>query len=117
MGVKVITNTADIVKRIKNASQFTKEAVTEAVVKYGNEYCPEDSGDLQRSALNHSDFKNGKAIWDTDYAKRNYYGIDYNFAHDKNPKASAMWAEKGVQNHKKEIDVIAQNAFAKEMGK
>ena len=117
MSVKVTIDTAKIKRRVAKASQFTKEVVTEAVVKYGNEYCPQYSGDLKRSAINHSDFKNGKAIWHTDYARRLYYGIDYNFAKDQNENASAMWAERGVQTYKKEINQIAQNAFSAELKK
>lgn len=116
-----------------------KIAVTESVIEYGNEYAPQDQGVLIASSLigstvpdkvsrnnwtdedkriysaaSGSDPKNGLAVWDTPYAKKRYYtGTP---SHDVNPQASLMWAEKGVNTHKKELDQVAQNAFEKGMG-
>ena len=90
-----------------------KIAVTESVIEYGNEYVKEDQGILKDSAFISSRPKDGLAIWDTPYAKKQYYtGTP---SHDVNPQASLMWAEKGVNTHKKELDQVAQNAFAKGM--
>lgn len=88
-------------------------AVTEAVIEYGNIFVREDQGTLKDSALIASRPKDGLAIWDTPYAKRAYYtGTP---STDVNPDASLQWAEKGVRTYKKELDKIAQNAFAKGM--
>lgn len=88
-------------------------AVTEAVIEYGNIFVREDQGTLKDSALIASRPKDGLAIWDTPYAKRVYYtGTP---STDVNPDASLQWAEKGVRTYKKELDKIAQNAFAKGM--
>ena len=128
-----------IAKKIAGGTQAMKIAVTESVIEYGNEYAPQDQGVLIASSLigstvpdkvsrnnwtdedkriysaaSGSDPKNGLAVWDTPYAKKRYYtGTP---SHDVNPQASLMWAEKGVNTHKKELDQVAQNAFEKGMG-
>ena len=114
MGVKIITDKSKIKMRIKAGSNLATIAITEAVIEYGNIFVREDQGTLKDSALIASKPKEGKAVWDTPYAKRMYYtGTPVK---DKNPQASLMWAQKGVDTYKKEIDKIAQNAFDKGMG-
>ena len=51
---------------------------------------------------------------DTEYAKKMYYtGTP---SKDVNPNASLMWADKGVKEHREQIDKIAQNAFEEGFG-
>ncbi len=111
MSVKVNTDYSTILKRIKRGEQALKKQVTEAVIAYGNVYCPEDTGDLKRSAISASRPQEGKAIWDKEYAAKVYYGVGVHFSKDRNPNAQAEWAEVGVQTHRKEIDATAQKAF------
>lgn len=113
MSVKIMRN--NIGAKIKAGTQAMRIAVTESVVTYGNIYCREDQGHLMDSALIASQPEQGLAIWDMVYAKNMYYtGTP---SKDKNPQASLMWADKGVKTHKKELDKVAQNAFAKGLGK
>lgn len=114
MGIKITRDKTRIAQKIAAGTQAMKIAVTEAVIEYGNIYVPKDQGILESSALIASRPKDGLAIWDTPYAKKRYFtGTP---SKDVNPNASTMWAEKGVDTHKKELDQIAQNAFAKGMG-
>lgn len=107
--VKVITNTNEIVGKIRSASQKMVEAVTESVIEYGNIFVREDQGTLKDSALIASEPSKGLAIWDTPYARRVYYtGTP---SKDVNPEASLQWVEKGVSTYRNELDQIAQNAF------
>ena len=53
-----------------------------------NKYCKEDTGMLIMSSLIHSDLKNGKLIWQTPYAARQYYEIRTAYKH---PNANASW--------------------------
>jgi hypothetical protein len=115
MNIKITRNTPAIQAKIKAGNSMMVPAVTEAVIEYGNVFVPEDQGTLMNSALIASRPQDGLAIWDTPYAKRRYYtGTP---SKDKNPSASLQWAEKGVKTYKKELDQIAQNAFAKGMSK
>lgn len=114
MGVKINRNMPQIVAKVEAGSQAMVIAVTESVIEYGNIFVREDQGALKDSALIHSRPQEGKAIWDTPYARRVYYtGTP---SKDRNQNASLMWAEKGVKTHKKELDQVAQNAFNKGIG-
>ena len=115
MSVKVTSDFKNIKKRIEAGSKELKIHVTEAVITYGNIYCPEDTGDLKASAYRDSKPEDGEAIWGKDYAAENYYGVDRNFSKDRNPLASAFWAEEGVKNGREEIDQTAQKAFERGM--
>lgn len=114
MAVKITRNRARIEQKISGGTQAMTIAVTESVIEYGNIFVREDQGALKDSALTASRPQDGKAVWDTPYAKRVYYtGTP---SKDKNPDASLMWAEKGVKTYKKELDQVAQNAFLKGIG-
>ena len=114
MGVKIKRNMPQIVAKIEAGCQAMIIAVTESVIEYGNKFVREDQGVLKNSALIHSKPQEGKAVWDTPYAKRMYYtGTP---SKDVNPDASLMWAEKGAKTYKKELDQVAQNTFNKGIG-
>lgn len=114
MGIKIKRNAAAIQAKIAAGKKKMIPAVTEAVIQYGNIFVREDQGALKNSALISSRPQEGKAVWDTPYAKKAYYtGTP---STDVNPDASLMWAEKGVNTYKKELDQIAQNNFAEGMG-
>ena len=115
MAIKIERNMPQIRLKIKTGAELATIAVTEAVVEYGNIFVREDQGTLRDSALIASRPREGKAIWDTPYAKKVYYTGKP--SKDANPQASLMWAEKGVKTYQKELDQIAQNAFAKGMMK
>lgn len=113
MGIKIKRNAAAIQAKIAAGEKKMIPAVTEAVIQYGNIFVREDQGTLKNSALISSRPQEGKAVWDTPYAKKAYYtGTP---STDVNPDASLMWAEKGVNTYKKELDQIAQNNFAEGM--
>lgn len=140
MGVKIKRNMPQIMAKVEAGRQSMVEAVTEAVVEYGNIFVREDQGVLLASSLigttitdsvdqsgwtdedkkiyasaSGSRPKEGKAVWDTPYAKRVYYtGTP---SKDVNPDASLHWAKKGVDTHQKELKQVAQNAFNKGMEK
>lgn len=114
MGIKIKRNAAAIQAKIAAGEKKMIPAVTEAVIQYGNIFVREDQGTLKNSALISSRPQEGKAVWDTPYAKKVYYtGAP---STDVNPDASLMWVEKGVNTYKKELDQIAQNNFAEGMG-
>lgn len=114
MTIKIKPDLGKIKAKITAGTQAMKIAVTESVVEYGNIFVREDQGTLKDSALIASRPQEGKAVWDTPYAKRVYYtGTP---SKDKNPDASLMWAQKGVDTYKKELDAVAQNAFEKGLG-
>ena len=98
MAVKIIRNMGGVRAKVEKGKQSMVEAVTEAVISYGNVFVREDQGTLMESALIASRPKDGLAIWDTVYAKRVYE--EGTPSKDKNPQASLRWVEKGVNTYK-----------------
>lgn len=115
MAVKIIRNMGGVRAKVEKGKQSMVEAVTEAVISYGNVFVREDQGTLMESALIASRPKEGLAIWDTVYARKVYE--EGTPSKDKNPQASLHWVEKGVSTYKKELDIVAQKSFERGMGK
>ena len=66
-----------------------------------NQYCKEDTGMLIASSYIHSKLDEGKLIWQTPYARRQYYKI--RTAHtDVNPQARWKWAHCAKSVHHKQ---------------
>ena len=93
-----------IERRVGNA-QFL---LTQQVIKDSNLYCPQDTGDLQESALRGS--TETEAIWDVEYARRQYYE-DNNKSKDLNPRASYKWFEVAKVNFKKQWEKLANDKY------
>lgn len=108
--IKVTTHLSGIAGKINSAKQRAIPIVTNEVVKLGNQFVPMDSSALMQSALAHSDFQAGKAIWQTPYARRQYYGTWHNFSKDRNPNAQAMWAHKALSTYKAQLSQVAERA-------
>ena len=69
MAVKIIRNLGGVRAKVEKGKQSMVEAVTEAVISYGNVFVREDQGTLMESALIASRPKDGLAIWDTVYPR------------------------------------------------
>lgn len=71
--------------------------LAEQVLKDSNFYIPKDKGALEVSSRIRED---GEEIsWNTPYAKRLYYGVNFNFSTDVNPNARAQWYEYAKARH------------------
>ena len=109
MSVRVYTNYARIKARVENGRKSMIAAVTEQVVQDGNYFCKQDQGTLMSSALSASQPKKGLAIWNTPYAKKQYYtGTP---SKDVNPNASMMWVEKARSAFGADWQKIADKEF------
>ena len=108
MGVRVEFDAKKLHKKIEGLGKKGTGLLTHEVIKDSNVFIPMDSGELMRSALKSSDYANGKAIWDTSYARRLYYNPQFNFNtagkttkhkdgktkfHRGNPNARGLWFE------------------------
>lgn len=91
--VSVNINAEELVARKKQALLFAQAALDAQVIKDSNVYCPQDEGTLRDSAILNSRIGTGEIRWATPYARRLYYGVNFNFSHDKNPQARAKWFE------------------------
>lgn len=94
--------------KIENKVEKAQYQLTQQVIKDSNLYCPQDVGTLQDSAILGS--SNDEAIWDIEYAKRQYYE-DNNKSKDKNPRASYKWFEVAKANFKKQWEQLANDKY------
>lgn len=72
--------------------------LTTEIMNDCNQYCKVRDGQLETSALIHSVPKEGKIIWQTPYAKRQYWEIRTAIT-DVNPLATWKWCEYAKANH------------------
>ena len=56
-------------------------------------YVPMNTGTLFRSVETGTVIGSGEVVWDCQYARRCYYGLEMNFRVDKHPQAQAQWFE------------------------
>ena len=98
MSVKFNIDTNKIKVKIDNTWKSGLEMLSSEILRDCNKYCKEDTGMLIMSSYIHSDLKNGKLVWQTPYAARQYYEIRTAYK-DVNSSASWRWCEVAKNNH------------------
>ena len=99
MPVKINIDADKITYKIERTINNGMGMLASQILRDCNRYCKEDTGMLIASSYIHSDLNNGKLVWQTPYAARQYYEI--RTAHtDVNSEASWRWCEVAKANHK-----------------
>lgn len=98
MSVHFNIDQSKIAERLQNPFGDGLEMLSSQILRDCNEYCKEDTGMLIASSLVHSDLKNGRLVWRTPYAARQYYEIRTAY-HDVNSNATWRWCEVAKQNY------------------
>ncbi len=107
MSVKIDISPAKVQVKIDNVWKNGLEKLSTEILADCNEYCKEDTGMLILSSFIHSQLEKGLLIWQTPYARRQYYEI--RTAHKQpNPKASWKWCEVAKRHHKERWVRLAQ---------
>ena len=101
MAVKININKSAVMAKVQGAWDKGLAILTEEIMGDCNKYCKEDIGTLKSSALDHSLPKEGKIIWQTPYARRQYWEIQTAIK-DKNPNASWKWCEVAKRKHQEQ---------------
>lgn len=78
--------------KVTGAFQKSLPLLSETILQDCNEFCKEDTGALIASSLVHSRPQDGQLIWQTPYARRQYWEIQTAYT-DVNPNASWKWCE------------------------
>ena len=99
MSVKVKIDGDKIHYKIDRAIKSGMGMLSSQILKDCNKYCKEDTGMLIVSSYIHSDLDNGKLVWQTPYAARQYYEIRTAYK-DVNSNATWRWCEVAKENHK-----------------
>lgn len=111
MPVVIQFNSDEIIRRFEERNSLATAALCQQILKDSNFYCPLDVGTLQASALISSDSDRGIITWETPYAAKLYYGLDFNFDVSSNPNAQAMWFHKGKDVHLNEWITVYKNVL------
>lgn len=111
MPVVIEFNCEDIIRRFDERNSLATAALCQQILKDSNFYCPLDQGTLQSSALISSDSDRGVITWNTPYAARLYYGINFNFDKASNPNSQAMWFHKAKDVHMDEWVTVYKNVI------
>ena len=98
MSVKFKIDESKIQVKMDNIWKSGLEMLSSEILRDCNKYCKEDTGLLIMSSYIHSDLKNGKLVWQTPYAARQYYAIPTAY-HGVNPNATWRWCEVAKNNH------------------
>lgn len=105
INAKVELNINDAMREIKKVSKDGVKKVSKVILDDCNEYVKEDSGELVRSSYKFSDLNSGDIVWNTPYAKKQYYTGEPN--RSKKAKASKFWIHKAYSvNSKKWLSII-----------
>lgn len=84
--------------KITGAFKSSLPQLCEEILNDCNQYCKEDTGMLIASSYVHSKPAEGLLIWQTPYARRQYWEIRTAYK-DVNPQASWKWCEVAKRHH------------------
>ena len=98
MSVTVKFNAKRVEARVRSAFQKGLSLLSLEILNDCNQYCKEDTGMLIASSYIHSRPEEGLLIWQTPYARRQYWEIRTAYQ-TVNPGASWKWFEVAKQKH------------------
>jgi hypothetical protein len=104
MPIKIRIDPNQVGQKIMTAWKEGLAALSEEILADCNEYCKEDQGTLIASSLAHSIPKEGKLIWETPYAKRQYWAIQTSLT----PGRTWKWCETAKKKHKERWQKLAE---------
>ena len=98
MPVKITFDKSRCVTRITNSFKSGLGMLASEVLNDCNQYCKEDTGILIASSYLHSELDKGRLVWQTPYARRQYWEIKTAVT-DKNSRATWKWCEVAKRKH------------------
>ncbi len=91
--VKGNFNDAAAKARISAAIHKAQMKLDQQVINDSNYYVPLKTSTLQKSAIINTVLGSGLVKWRTPYARRQYYGVNFDHSKQRNPNACAKWFE------------------------
>ncbi|MEG2428887.1 MAG: minor capsid protein [Oscillospiraceae bacterium] len=104
--IKIVTDMQAIKAQINQKNDICLPILSEQILKDCNYFCKQDQGTLISSSLIASDFCKGLLIWDTSYAKSQYFLGSAN--KKTNANATKMWCQKAYSEFHADWNKILQ---------
>ena len=90
---KVSFNAAALREKFAKKIHRAQMKLDVQIVNDSNYYCPTQEHILANSGISKTVAGSGNIRWVTDYARRQYYGINFDHSKSDNPNATAKWFE------------------------
>jgi hypothetical protein len=107
MPVKIRIDPNQVGQKVMTAWKDGLAALSEEILADCNEYCKEDQHTLIDSSLAASIPSEGKLIWETPYAKRQYWAIKTSLT----PGRTWKWCETAKRKHKERWKRLAERGL------
>lgn len=92
-------------------------AFSQKVAKTVDPYVPFDTGTLKNSVNLASDFKDGILVYNTPYARRQYYLHEQGQGlHGDNNLRGSYWGQRAIADHKDELETFVHDAAKQFLG-
>lgn len=90
---KVSFNAAALREKFAKKIHRAQMKLDVQIVNDSNYYCPQLNMGLRNSGTSETVAGSGNIRWVTDYARRQYYGLNFDHSRSRNPNATAKWFE------------------------
>lgn len=106
MGVRVQFDSNSVSERLTADKARAQKMLDTQVLKDSNYFCPMYTGTLQKSGILHTVIGSGRIVWQTPYARAQYYGLPHKST-THNPNARCKWFEAAKEkNLKYWVDIV-----------
>lgn len=110
-GIEVKVDEAKLFGRMKQAEKKSMVSISNQILKDCNRYCKQDKGFLINSSLTSSKLELGVLIWDTPYARKQFFLPETR--HSVNSLARYMWTDYAKSKHKDQWAKMTKVAMIK----
>lgn len=110
--VTVTIDRAKIRAKINTRWKNTVLPLSSQILQDCNYFVKMDTSALMASSLIHSQLSEGTLIWQTPYARRQYWEIQTAYP-DVNPNASWKWCEVARSRFRADWELLAQRLFGR----
>lgn len=107
MPVKIKIDPNQCAAKVEGAWKRTLYALSAEILKDCNEYVKIDQHELESSSYRHSILSDGKLIWQTPYARRQYWAIQTSLT----PGRTWKWCETAKRKYKARWQKIAEKGL------
>ena len=107
MSVKIQIDRNKVGAKVMGAWKESLLPLSSQILQDCNQYVKVDSHAMELSSGAASDLRNGKLVWDTPYAKRQYWEIKTSLT----PGRTWKWCETAKRKHKADWQKLAETLF------